>query len=218
MQAKKMPTEQGVKKKLYCYGVPASVRVALDGMAGEQGWAVLDFSEFSEVELPDAGTALEQGRESLWVLISEGEELPSDAKRMQKIVLRPSGDGRAMPLSLRLPLQAQDFLFLLQTLSQPREFRGRGAMSGVHLSIVEKTVRKEGYASEVSLTDREVALLKFLMLNEMGADRANILQNVWGYHREVETQTLETHISRLRGKLGAIGLGLQVEAGCYRLL
>ena len=55
---------------------------------------------------------------------------------------------------------------------------------------------------QVRLTEKEVALLHALYdaCGEV-VDRDVILDCVWGYHKDVETHTLETHIYRLRQKI-----------------
>jgi DNA-binding response OmpR family regulator len=55
----------------------------------------------------------------------------------------------------------------------------------------------------VSLTKTEYAFLE-LLANEHGrpVSREKILDAVWGYARDSETRTVETHVWRLRAKLG----------------
>jgi DNA-binding response OmpR family regulator len=72
----------------------------------------------------------------------------------------------------------------------------------------------------VRLTRKEVTLLKFLCRTRQPADRATLLNEVWGYSAGVDTHTLETHIYRLRQKIelepGNARL-LVTESGGYRL-
>lgn len=51
------------------------------------------------------------------------------------------------------------------------------------------------------LTEKEVQLLT-LLATHRHASRADLLEKVWGYRDDLETHTLETHIYRLRQKLG----------------
>lgn len=53
----------------------------------------------------------------------------------------------------------------------------------------------------VSLTEKEVDILKFLAEQQDISSRQSLLDNVWGYAGNVETHTLETHIYRLRQKI-----------------
>ena len=74
----------------------------------------------------------------------------------------------------------------------------------------------------IALTDREYALGEFLFLN-VGEllSRKHLLEAVWGLRADVKTRTLDTHMSRLRTKLGlADGQALRlisVQQFGYRL-
>ncbi len=54
----------------------------------------------------------------------------------------------------------------------------------------------------VSLTDKELALILYLQDNCEGVKRQDILNQVFGYNNLTDTNTLETHICRLRQKIG----------------
>lgn len=64
----------------------------------------------------------------------------------------------------------------------------------------------------IKLTEKEAQLLLYL-LEKTGAvvERETLLQHVWKYESDTQTNTLETHMYRLRGKLAA--LNLSVECG-----
>lgn len=56
--------------------------------------------------------------------------------------------------------------------------------------------------ARTELTDTECQLLRALYVtNEQGLSKQDLLDSVWGWHQDVETHTLETHIYRLRQKL-----------------
>ncbi len=56
---------------------------------------------------------------------------------------------------------------------------------------------------EVELTATEFRLLKLLMERKGRVQtRENLLINVWNYDSEIETRTVDTHVRRLREKLG----------------
>ena len=58
----------------------------------------------------------------------------------------------------------------------------------------------------LDLTTIEFKLLTTLMENDSTVhSRADLLRDVWGYNSDVATRTLDTHIKRLREKLGAAG-------------
>jgi len=74
---------------------------------------------------------------------------------------------------------------------------------------------------KVRLTEKETAILKFLLrAGPEPVSRDVLLNDVWGYHAEVTTHTLETHIYRLRQKIEedpANARILVTEGGGYRL-
>lgn len=54
---------------------------------------------------------------------------------------------------------------------------------------------------QIMLTEKEVLLLETLLAAGEPLERSALLSRVWGYVPETQTQTLETHIYRLRQKL-----------------
>lgn len=73
---------------------------------------------------------------------------------------------------------------------------------------------------KVRLTDKETAILEYLLQAGGVVGREALLAQVWGYSAAVTTHTLETHIYRLRRKIEADPVHatlLVTEAGGYRL-
>jgi two-component system phosphate regulon response regulator PhoB len=61
-------------------------------------------------------------------------------------------------------------------------------------------------SAPLDLTTTEFKLLATLMENNSSVHtRADLLREVWGYSTDVATRTLDTHIKRLREKLGMAG-------------
>jgi len=73
---------------------------------------------------------------------------------------------------------------------------------------------------EVELTATEFRLLKLLMERKGRVQsRENLLVNVWNYEADIETRTVDTHIRRLREKLGTeAGLIETVRGVGYRVM
>ena len=75
---------------------------------------------------------------------------------------------------------------------------------------------------KVRLTEKEVAILKFLYrAGEQPVSRDVLLSEVWGYNAGVTTHTVETHIYRLRQKIEpdpSRATILRTEPGGYRLV
>lgn len=73
---------------------------------------------------------------------------------------------------------------------------------------------------EIELTATEFRLLKLLM-QERGKvqTREVLLQKVWNYENDIETRTVDTHMRRLREKLGDEASGLETVRGVgYRMV
>lgn len=83
--------------------------------------------------------------------------------------------------------------------------------TGPSLTMGDITIDTERHlvlsgGKEVDLTTTEYKLLLYL-LERRGRvlSRELLLQNVWSYNSMGDTRTVDTHITRLRGKLGAPG-------------
>jgi|TARA_B100000767_G_C19750631_1_gene530633 two-component system phosphate regulon response regulator PhoB len=74
---------------------------------------------------------------------------------------------------------------------------------------------------EVFIDDEEVVLtaLEFKLLNQLVERRGRVqtrdqlLSDVWGYSADITTRTVDTHIKRLREKLGTMGKYVQTIRG-----
>ena len=87
----------------------------------------------------------------------------------------------------------------------------------LEVSLSSRRVRAGG--RELSLTPKEYALLTCLMRNRnMVMSREQLLVKCWGYDYEGEALAVDTHIKRLREKLGSAGgcIRTVIKAG-YRL-
>ena len=77
-------------------------------------------------------------------------------------------------------------------------------------------------AASLSLTEKEAQLLSVLACATPTAlPREKLLEEVWGLAREIDTHTLETHIYRLRHKLGSLippACDIINESGAYKLV
>jgi DNA-binding response OmpR family regulator len=73
------------------------------------------------------------------------------------------------------------------------------------------------------LTEKETALLAHLhRAGEAGVDREALLAELWGYHPDAETRTVDSHIYRLRQKLAELptleGIEIAAQQGRYMLV
>jgi len=68
------------------------------------------------------------------------------------------------------------------------------------IDIKSRTLMFRG--EEMSLTQKEFELIAFLFRNEGRViSRGHLLQVVWGTNPQINTRTVDTHVSRLRSKL-----------------
>ena len=72
----------------------------------------------------------------------------------------------------------------------------------------------------IRLTRREFELLRYLVENRNRVlSRDRLLERVWGYDRLIETRSVDVHVGRLRGKLGAAGKQIETVVGLgYRFI
>ena len=67
---------------------------------------------------------------------------------------------------------------------------------------------------KISLTSKEFKLLKHLLSKaDKVQTRDNLLDKVWGYDNDVTTRTVDTHVKRLRSKIGKYGDKIETVRG-----
>jgi len=85
-----------------------------------------------------------------------------------------------------------------------------------------KLLVAEGGKKKVRLTEKETAILKYLLrAGDRPTGRELLLNEVWGYNAAVTTHTLETHVYRLRQKIEIDPSKAELlitEPGGYRLV
>ncbi|HKW52640.1 MAG TPA: response regulator transcription factor [Stellaceae bacterium] len=71
------------------------------------------------------------------------------------------------------------------------------------LRVGEKVLLDIASGKEIRLTARETDLLKYLhRAGDRTVSQSRLLTDVWGYHASVDTHTVQTHVHRLRRKIG----------------
>lgn len=76
----------------------------------------------------------------------------------------------------------------------------RFQVGNVTLDLLRREVRRSG--NEVRLQPREFGILEQLMRNAGRiVTRTMLLETVWGFHFDPQTNIVESHLSRMRGKL-----------------
>jgi two-component system OmpR family response regulator len=73
-------------------------------------------------------------------------------------------------------------------------------VADLEMDLLSRTVRRAGQA--LDLQPREFRLLEYLMRHEgQVVTRTMLLEGVWDYHFDPQTNVIDVHISRLRGKI-----------------
>jgi len=89
--------------------------------------------------------------------------------------------------------------------------RRKNLMTGEVLEIAGIRVDKDAHEATVDgqlldLSNKEFELLSYFMENQgMALSREKILNNVWNYDYFGDARTIDTHVKKLRSKLGAKG-------------
>lgn len=103
------------------------------------------------------------------------------------------------------PVRRQEFLARVAAVARRSQMpvapSGRLSFPPFELDEGSRSVQRDG--QPVELTQKEYELALFLFRNHGRLlSRGHILQSVWGHQADITTRTVDTHISRLRTKLG----------------
>jgi two-component system, OmpR family, response regulator len=101
------------------------------------------------------------------------------------------------------PYAFSELLARLQALVrrvQPEQQRTLLRVADLELDCLKRKVTRAGH--KIALQPREFRLLEYLMRHEgQVVTRTMLLENVWDYHFDPQTNVIDVHISRLRAKL-----------------
>ncbi len=98
---------------------------------------------------------------------------------------------------------------LKRTMGDKTEVKDYG---GITIDPDGRTVKVDGKQIEMSL--REYELLKYLVDNEnIALSRDKILNNVWNYDYYGDSRTIDSHIKKIRHKLGKKGKYIETMRG-----
>lgn len=105
------------------------------------------------------------------------------------------------------PFSFDELLARLETLlRRPQEARTETRIScgTLELDLLTRTARRG--ARVISLQNREFQMLEYLMRRQgRVVTRTMLLEGLWGYHFDPQTNVIDVHISRLRKKVDAEG-------------
>ncbi len=112
------------------------------------------------------------------------------------------------PFSLKI-LMARVEAILKRTIGDTKELKDYG---GIVIDQEGRTVTVDGKPIEMSL--REYELLNYLVDNEnIALSRDKILNNVWNYDYYGDSRTIDSHIKKIRHKLGKKGKYIETMRG-----
>jgi len=98
-------------------------------------------------------------------------------------------------LSARVDAQSRR----LQTVAEAQEIT-RLQLADLELNLLTREVTRAGQLLEIK--GRELKLLEFLLQNQgQVVTRNMLLEHVWDYHFDPQTNVIDVHISRLRAKI-----------------
>ena len=104
---------------------------------------------------------------------------------------------------LTKPFAFAELLARVEALSRRSKGEGpqtRVVVADLEMDLLSRTVRRAG--QKIDLQPREFRLLEYLMRHAgQVVTRTMLLENVWDYHFDPQTNVIDVHISRLRGKI-----------------
>jgi two-component system OmpR family response regulator len=114
---------------------------------------------------------------------------------------------------LAKPFSVAELLARVEALGR-RQFAGeartRIRSGGLTIDLAARLVTMHG--ARVELTEREFRILEFLARNEgRVVTRSMLLEHVWEYSFDPQTNIIDQHVSRLRQKLDRVGAGGLIE-------
>ncbi|WP_395645308.1 response regulator transcription factor [Terricaulis sp.] len=100
------------------------------------------------------------------------------------------------------PFSTRELLARVRSLwhGRGREPQTRLQVADLEMDLLARTVRRSG--KKLDLQPREFRLLEYLMRHAgQTVTRKMLLENVWDYHFDPQTNVIDVHISRLRSKI-----------------
>jgi two-component system OmpR family response regulator len=170
---------------------------------GEVGLEIARGHEF-DVMIVDRMLPKREGLDVIGTLRKEGNRTPA-------LILSALGDVDDRVKGLRAggddyltkPYSFSELLARIEALarrSSPEEAQTRYTVGDLVLDRLSHKVSRGG--ENIILQPREFRLLEYLMKNAgQVVTRTMLLENVWDYHFDPQTNVVDVHISRLRSKI-----------------
>ena len=138
-------------------------------------------------------------------------ELRKDGINTPVLILSALGDVDDKVMGLRAggddylakPYAFNELLARVETLGRRKSaepHKTRLQVGDLEIDLLARTARRAG--EDILLQPREFKLLEYLMRNAGSVvTRTMLLENVWNYHFDPQTNVIDVHISRLRAKI-----------------
>jgi DNA-binding response OmpR family regulator len=170
---------------------------------GEDGLSILSSGDFDaaiiDIMLPGM-----DGLEVIEQLRGSGHQLPIIVLSAKRSVddriagLRRGGDDYLVK-----PFSFSELLARLQALlrrSGGKSETGLMEAFGISLDVVSREVKRDG--EKIDLNPKEFSLFEYLLRNQgMVMSKTMIMEHVWGYDFDPQTNVIDVLISRLRSKI-----------------
>ena len=106
--------------------------------------------------------------------------------------------------SLRKPIDPNDLLKLITSIAKESNNSNLISINDKFiLDVSRKNILNKENATSIDLTAKEAAIIKCLSDNMPNhVSKSDLLKIIWNYQDDIDTHTLETHIYRLRQKIG----------------
>jgi two-component system response regulator RegX3 len=154
-------------------------------------------------ELPDISGAevlkwmRENVREHAPVIFTTARDREEDIAAM----LHAGADDYLVKPLRKLELLARIDAVLRRTRASRPGDEGPFTLAEFTVDVESRTIQRHGQPIELTQKDFDLAVFLFRNLGRL-LSRGHILENVWGRSPTLNTRTVDTHVSRLRSKLG----------------
>ena len=124
------------------------------------------------------------------------------SKSNHKLLLNNNITNKNLLNSNDLPLSLKKLLELINIKLIKLKFNHQSKIiiKGYELNLNSKLFSKDDLS--LKLTEKETEIILYLSDTKIKHDVADLQKNIWGYSTNMETHTVETHIYRLRKKIG----------------
>ncbi len=166
-----------------------------------------DLAQQIERALSDVEISFEEPDKKTCLIIAddESEQHQPHLKEIPVILLSDNSENKThADILIKKPFKLYDFLEGLKNKTLLPKVRRKECLIIKEYSLypVNKEIKSSFTGNVVKLTEKEVAVLKYLyQISPASAGKEELLENVWEYNSDVTTHTIETHIYRLRQKV-----------------